>query len=89
MTPRVLNMTGYSNRKAGRFEIGISYYQKALAIDPNFVLAGEYLGEGYVTVGKIALAQIQLSEIRNRAGVGSEEYKDLLKAISTGVVEAD
>ena len=87
--PRVLNMTGYSNRKAGRFEIGIAYYQKALAVDPNFVLAREYLGEGYVTVGKIDLAQIQLSEIKNRAGVDSEEYKDLLKAITTGVVEAD
>ena len=87
--PRVLNMTGYSNRKAGRFEVGIAYYQKALAIDPNFVLAREYLGEGYVTVGKIDLAQIQLAEIKNRAGVGSEEYKDLSKAIATGVVSAD
>ena len=87
--PRVLNYTGYSNRKAGRLEIGITYYQKALAIDPNFVLAREYLGEGYVAAGKIDLAQIQLAEIKNRAGVGSEEYKDLSKAITTGVVSVD
>jgi tetratricopeptide (TPR) repeat protein len=87
--PRVLNYTGYSNRKAGRLEIGITYYRKALAIDPNFVLAREYLGEGYVAAGKIDLAQIQLSEIKNRAGVDSEEYKDLSKAITTGVVEPD
>jgi tetratricopeptide (TPR) repeat protein len=87
--PRVLNMSGYSNRKAGRLEIGITYYRKALAIDPNFVLAREYLGEGYVEAGKIDLAQIELNEIKNRAGINSEEYKDLEKAITTGVVEAD
>ena len=87
--PRVLNYTGYSNRKAGRLEIGITYYHKALAIDPNFVLAREYLGEGYVAAGRIDLAQIELNEIKNRAGVNSEEYRDLSKAINTGVVEPD
>lgn len=87
--PRVLNMSGYCNRKAGRLEIGIIYYHKALAIDPNFVLAREYLGEGYIAAGRVDLAQIQLSEIKNRAGVDSEEYKDLSKAITTGVVEPD
>jgi tetratricopeptide (TPR) repeat protein len=70
--PRVLNYTGYSNRKAGRLEIGITYYHKALAIDPNFVLAREYLGEGYVAAGRVDLAQIQLSEIKNRAGGACE-----------------
>lgn len=87
--PRVLNYTGYSNRKAGRLEIGITYYRKALAIDPNFVLAREYLGEGYVAAGRVDLARLELNEIRNRAGAGSEEYQDLSKAITTGVIEAD
>ena len=54
--PRVLNYTGYSHRKAGRLDIGISYYRKALEIDPNFVLAREYLGEGYVAAGRVDLA---------------------------------
>jgi tetratricopeptide (TPR) repeat protein len=83
--PRVLNYTGYSNRKAGRIDIGITYYRKALAIDPNFVLAREYLGEGYVAAGKIDLAQVELNEIKARAGVNSEEYKDLAKSIATGL----
>ena len=87
--PRVLNYTGYSNRKAGRVEIGITYYRKALAIDPNFVLAREYLGEGYVAAGRIDLAKLELNEIKNRAGTGSEEYQDLSKAIATGVIAAD
>ena len=87
--PRVLNYAGYSNRKAGRLEIGITYYRKALAIDPNFVLAREYLGEGYVAAGRIDLAKLELNEIRNRAGAGSEEYQDLSKAIATGVIAGD
>jgi tetratricopeptide (TPR) repeat protein len=80
--PKVLNYMGYSNRKAGRLETGIAFYQQALAIDPNFVLAREYLGEGYVVAGRIDLAMVQLGEIKTRAGVNSEEYKDLLEAIT-------
>jgi hypothetical protein len=53
------------------------------------VLAREYLGEGYVAAGRIDLAQIELNEIKKRAGVDSEEYKDLAKAITTGVIETD
>jgi tetratricopeptide (TPR) repeat protein len=79
--PRVLNYIGYSNRKAGRIELGITYYHKALAIDPNYVLAREYLGEGYVAAGKIELAKAELSEIAKRCGVTCEEYKDLSTAI--------
>ncbi|MBC8094611.1 MAG: hypothetical protein H7Y43_02250, partial [Akkermansiaceae bacterium] len=60
-----------------------------LAIDPDFVLAREYLGEGYVAAGRIDLATLELNEIRNRAGAGSEEYQDLSKAIATGVIAAD
>lgn len=85
--PRVLNYTGYANRKAGRLDIGIGYYQKALTIDPNYVLAREYLGEGYVKAGKVDLAKQQLAEIEKRCGMTCEEYKDLSEAISTGAVE--
>jgi tetratricopeptide (TPR) repeat protein len=83
--PRVLNYTGYSNRKAGRLELGISYYHKALAINPDFVLAREYLGEGYVAAGRIDLAKNELQEIQNRCGTTCEEYKDLQEAITTSV----
>lgn len=81
--PRILNYEGYSNRKAGRIEIGISYYRQALAINPNFVLAREYLGEGYVAAGRTDLAKAELAEIATRCGIGCEEYKDLSQAIST------
>jgi tetratricopeptide (TPR) repeat protein len=79
--PDVLNMLGYSNRKAGRTDLGISFYAKALELRPDFTLAREYLGEGYVAAGKIDLAKAQLEEIKKICGTTCEEYKDLSEAI--------
>lgn len=81
--PRVLNYLGYSNRKAGRLDVGITYYSRALAIDPNFNLAREYLGEGYLAAGRVDLAMNQLAEIARSCGTGCEEYKELNAAITT------
>jgi tetratricopeptide (TPR) repeat protein len=80
--PNVLNYMGYSNRKAGQLDIALTYYNKALAIDPNFNLAREYLGEGYVAAGRVDLAMNQLQEIGKRGGVDSGEYKALAKVIA-------
>jgi len=80
--PRVLNYVGYSHRKSGRLETGIEYYRKALAINPNFVLAREYLGEGYAASGRIDLAKAELAEIEKRCGTSCEEYQDLSEAIA-------
>ena len=80
--PRVLNYIGYSHRKAGRLETGISFYQRALAINPDFVLAREYLGEGYAAAGFIELANVQLDEIKTRCGVNCREYQLLKEAIT-------
>ncbi len=79
--PEVLNYTGYSHRKAGRLDTAVGYYRKALAINPNFVLAREYLGEGYAAAGFVELAKIELNEIANRCGSHCTEYQELEKAI--------
>lgn len=81
--PRVLTYLGYSNRKMGKMDIGVAYYKKALKIDPDYILAREYLGEGYVSQGKIVLAFLQLKEIENRCSTDCREYKMLKQAIST------
>jgi hypothetical protein len=80
--PDVLNMLGYSNRKAGRLELGISYYAKALEQRPNFVRAREYLGEGLVAAGRVDEAKLQLQEISKICGTECEEFEDLQKAIN-------
>jgi len=81
--PAVLNYLGYAHRKAGMIDAGIAYYEQALAIDPDYVLAREYLGEGYVAAGDIELARQQLQEIEARCGTNCEEYQELAEVIAS------
>lgn len=80
--PHVLNYLGYSYRKSGDLKTAIGYYKTALAIDPNFVLAREYLGEGYVKAGRLDLAKLELEQIGKRCGKGCQEYVELAAVIS-------
>ncbi|MDX2307761.1 MAG: tetratricopeptide repeat protein [Hyphomicrobium sp.] len=80
--PRILNATGFATRKLGRVEAALPYYQKALSIDPNYVLAREYLGEAYLSKGDLDSARVQLSEIESRCGVGCTAYVNLARHIS-------
>jgi tetratricopeptide (TPR) repeat protein len=43
---RVLNVVSYTTRKLGDVDKGLDYYQRALVLDPNYLRAREYLGEG-------------------------------------------
>ena len=80
--PQVLNYLGYSYRKSGDLKTAIGYYKTALAIDPNFVLAREYLGEGYVKAGRLDLAKLELEQIGKRCGKGCKEYVELASVIA-------
>jgi tetratricopeptide (TPR) repeat protein len=73
----VLTYTGYANRKAGRVETGIAFYQQALAIDPDYVEAREYLGEAYALAGFTSKAQEQLAEIAKRCPANCEAFETL------------
>lgn len=79
--PHVLNYLGYSYRKSGDLKTAIGYYKAALKINPDFVLAREYLGEGYVKAGRIDLAKLELAEIAKRCGKGCQEYVELAALI--------
>jgi len=79
--PRVLNYLGYSYRKSGDLTTAIGFYKTALKINPNFVLAREYLGEGYVKAGRMDLAKLELEQIGKRCGKGCQEYVELAAVI--------
>jgi tetratricopeptide (TPR) repeat protein len=81
-TPKALNYRGYITRKLGRTEEGIGYYLKSVALDPHYAQVREYLGEAYVTQGKLDLAKEQLQVIRTLCGTDCEEYQDLAEAIA-------
>jgi tetratricopeptide (TPR) repeat protein len=80
-TPKALNYRGFATRKLGRLDEGISYYLKAVALDPEYAPVREYLGEAYVVQGRLDLAKQQLAIIESICGTRCEEYIDLAEAI--------
>jgi tetratricopeptide (TPR) repeat protein len=80
--PRILNYLGYANRKAGRMELGMSYYKRALQADENYILARSYMGQALIEQGDVDGAKIQLVEIRDRGGEDSWAYRSLLQALN-------
>lgn len=80
--PRILNYLGYSNRKAGRMELGMTYYKKALQADENYILARSYMGQALIEQGDLNAAKVQLVEIRDRGGENTWAYRSLLQALN-------
>lgn len=80
-----LTYYGFTHRKAGRSDLGMPYYQAALALDPDNILARSYMGQGFAESGKTQLAQAQLTEIRLRGGRGTCAEFTLRQAIQTDV----
>lgn len=79
--PRILNYLGFSNRKAGRMEVGMGYYKEALKRDPDYILARSYMGQAYLQQNKRNAAREQLLEIEARGGKGTWAHTALVQAI--------
>jgi tetratricopeptide (TPR) repeat protein len=81
--PMVLTMIGYSKRKMGDMDGGFSAYRQALAIDPNNLNTHEYMGEAYVTIGKVEEAKLELATLKKLCGgSGCDQYDDLAKVLA-------
>ncbi len=78
----VLTMIGYATRKLGRYDEGVAYYHRALALNPDNVNTHEYLGEAYAETGRIDLAKAELGKVEALCGTECEQYEDLAKAIA-------
>lgn len=76
-----LNGLGYSHRMLGQTERAIGYYEQALAIDPDYILARNYLAKGYLALGQMEPALKQMSEIGKRCKAPCKLYHDLKSAI--------
>jgi tetratricopeptide (TPR) repeat protein len=83
-TDRVMTYKGFVIRKAGRLEEGMEWYAKAIALNPDNLLARSYRGQAYVEQGEIELAEAELDEIVARGGTGRWPETALRKAIETG-----
>lgn len=65
---RVWTYKGFIARKTGKTDLAMQYYQAALDVDADNILARSYMGQGLVMQGQSDAARVQLSEIRARGG---------------------
>jgi tetratricopeptide (TPR) repeat protein len=78
----VYNLMGFTLRKTGDYRTSLTYYTKALELQPDHKAAHEYLGELYVETGDMVKAKDQLATLAKLCPAGCEELDDLQKAIS-------
>jgi Flp pilus assembly protein TadD len=78
----VYNLLGFALRKTGDFRTSLTYYTKALELQPDHKAAREYLGELYVETGNLEKAKEQLAILAKLCPGGCDERDDLQKAIS-------
>ena len=76
--PDILNYLGFALRKTGKYEKAEKYYLAGLKIKPNHNGINEYLGELYVSTGRMDLARERLSVLKN---CNCEEYAELKEVI--------
>jgi tetratricopeptide (TPR) repeat protein len=74
---RVLTYMGFATRKLGDVDAALPLYSKALAINPDYVVARAYMGEAFLTKGQPDKAKAELREIEQRCGAGCPAYVDL------------
>jgi Flp pilus assembly protein TadD len=79
----VYNLLGYTLRKTGDFKTSLTYYTKALELQPDHKAAHEYLGELYIQTGDTAKARQQLDVLAHLCPAGCEEREDLENALKT------
>ena len=84
MKADVYNLLGFSYRKNDNPDLDKAFesYQIALEANPEHAGAHEYLGELYIKMGKKSMAEEMLAKLETIAGTGSDEYKELKKAIA-------
>jgi tetratricopeptide (TPR) repeat protein len=86
-TPDVANYLGYTARKLGDYEASRTWYERALASDPNHVRTWQYYGMWHVEQGNMLKAADFLERIRLICGgTGCKEYQDLKGGMEGTVV---
>lgn len=81
---RVLTYHGFINRKQGNLDAAMMFYTRALARNPDNLLARSYMGQGFVEDGNIEAARAELAEIEARGGAYTWAATSLRKAIYVG-----
>jgi predicted Zn-dependent protease len=84
----ILNYLGYTHRMLGDYPSSLDFYKRALAIDPEHKGVHEYLGELYLQMHDMTLAQAELTTLAGLCPSGCDERDMLTKAIAAYVPPA-
>ena len=77
-----LNLLGFANRKLGDKSKALTYYTKALNLEPKHLGANEYLGELYLEMNDLPKAEERLGMLKKLCG-SCEEYDDLAEQVES------
>jgi tetratricopeptide (TPR) repeat protein len=80
-TADVFSLLGHALWKTGDPTQGMTYYNKALALNPMHKGALEYQGELFVELGQLDKAKENLARLNHLCWLGCEEASDLKEAI--------
>ena len=80
--PDVANLIGFSSRKLGRTEDAKTWYEKALAADPQHARTWQYYGMWHLEMGDRQKAEEHLKTIQAICGSDCEEFTSLKLALS-------
>jgi len=72
---------GYIHRRLQNFDLSLANYHQALAIDPEFTSAHEYIGEAYLEIDNLEMAEYHLRKLDLICLFGCQDYDDLLQAV--------
>lgn len=79
---KALTYIGFAIRKTGNPAGALRFYSEALAKNPDYVVARAYLGDAYLTLGKLELAKAELAQIERRCGRACEAHAELAAHIA-------
>lgn len=78
------SLLGYAQRQLGRFDLSLSAYERALAIDPRHLGAHAYLGILMLTVGQRERAVNLLKNLSQLCQTPCEAMQQLQAALDSG-----
>lgn len=76
------NMLGYTHRRLQNFSESIRNYQTALQIDPQHTGAHQYIGEAYLEINNLEMAEKHLQELNLICLFGCDDFEALEQAVT-------
>ena len=78
----IFNQLGYANSRLQNYDQALTFYHRALDIDPEHAGAHAYIGKVYLEMGDLTMAEHHLGELDLICLYGCEPFDRLKEAIS-------